>query len=250
MSKVVLDGSGVIVYLALTPEYLAETNAWRDDKCSLHPNRHWRRYPTSNGGVQIRQQCLNCGYVIGGSRKRTLEDESLPFVDPSIGERYDDKRESEFHAIRQRHARMQHEKNNSFFKEYDEYLRSEAWKNKRRLVLKRANGVCEGCGLSEAREVHHLTYAHRMNEFLFELVAVCTECHERLHEDEVESPEEVENGDAGHDDEAYYLLCSDCRWQGDRDRQRWCEYTDMPAEHATTEGGPCGPQRLLHAELK
>jgi 5-methylcytosine-specific restriction endonuclease McrA len=64
---------------------------------------------------------------------------------------------------------------------YKQYLQSEAWRRRRELVLRRALGICEGCGQASATEVHHLTYDHVGNEFLWELVAICRDCHERYH---------------------------------------------------------------------
>ena len=70
-----------------------------------------------------------------------------------------------------------------FWDWYDDYLRSDAWQEKRRAVLKRANGICEGCGKALARHVHHLTYAHAGHELLFEMVALCEACHRICHPD-------------------------------------------------------------------
>jgi 5-methylcytosine-specific restriction endonuclease McrA len=53
-------------------------------------------------------------------------------------------------------------------------------------VIERADGLCEGCRSAEAVHVHHLTYKHCGNEFLWELVAICRECHERVHGREFE----------------------------------------------------------------
>jgi len=64
---------------------------------------------------------------------------------------------------------------------YDGYLTTDAWRRRREKVLERAGGVCEGCGERRAVQVHHRTYAHVGDEFLFELVALCTPCHKRLH---------------------------------------------------------------------
>jgi len=55
------------------------------------------------------------------------------------------------------------------------------WEGKRLLVLTRCKYLCEGCGLRPARVVHHLTYDHLGDEFLFELVGLCYECHDRVH---------------------------------------------------------------------
>lgn len=65
--------------------------------------------------------------------------------------------------------------------QYAEYLRSEEWFGRRTKVMDRCNGLCEGCREAEAVDVHHLTYEHVTEEFLFELVALCAGCHERIH---------------------------------------------------------------------
>jgi 5-methylcytosine-specific restriction endonuclease McrA len=44
-----------------------------------------------------------------------------------------------------------------------------------------SRGVCEGCREQPASEVHHLTYEHVGEEFLWELEAVCDDCHSRVH---------------------------------------------------------------------
>lgn len=64
---------------------------------------------------------------------------------------------------------------------YRDYLRSHEWAMLRAKVMRRAQHCCEGCGDTRPTEVHHLTYENVTREFLFELVALCTECHERLH---------------------------------------------------------------------
>lgn len=67
--------------------------------------------------------------------------------------------------------------------EYGRYLQSSTWREKRRKVLERANYVCEGCGEQKATEVHHLTYKRVGKEMLFDLVAVCHQCHLICHEE-------------------------------------------------------------------
>ncbi len=64
---------------------------------------------------------------------------------------------------------------------YTGYLKGAQWDNRRRLVLKRANGLCEGCRNQPATQVHHLTYRRVGNEMLFDLVAVCDHCHAICH---------------------------------------------------------------------
>ena len=63
---------------------------------------------------------------------------------------------------------------------YDKYLKSKVWRAKRTAVMHRAKGVCEACGEAPPQQVHHLTYDRVGREPLFDLVAVCRECHEQL----------------------------------------------------------------------
>ena len=67
--------------------------------------------------------------------------------------------------------------------EHREYLSTPRWQDKREAVMKRARHHCEGCGayLGERGQVHHKTYDHWKNEFLFELIYLCKECHRRIH---------------------------------------------------------------------
>jgi 5-methylcytosine-specific restriction endonuclease McrA len=64
---------------------------------------------------------------------------------------------------------------------YRQYLATPHWQARRQHVMQRCNGICEGCRERSAREVHHLTYQHVGEELLFELVALCDDCHDRVH---------------------------------------------------------------------
>jgi len=73
---------------------------------------------------------------------------------------------------------------------YSEYLKTQSWRQKRKLVFERAGGICEGCGINPPNEAHHTTYDHvghrdKEGEFLFELLALCTSCHNRVHKKKV-----------------------------------------------------------------
>jgi uncharacterized membrane protein len=64
----------------------------------------------------------------------------------------------------------------------NDYLRSEEWKRKRYVVMKRDNWRCVFCG-SRATEVHHERYAkHNIGKEPIEwLVSVCKSCHDKQH---------------------------------------------------------------------
>ena len=65
----------------------------------------------------------------------------------------------------------------AWWDKYNSYLSSQTWNLKRNKVFARDRGTCQACMSRKAEEVHHLTYDHVFNEPLFDLVAVCKECH-------------------------------------------------------------------------
>jgi len=64
----------------------------------------------------------------------------------------------------------------------NEYLKSDEWRRKRYVVLKRDNWRCVYCG-ARATQVHHKRYARRNigKEPIAWLVSVCDSCHKSIH---------------------------------------------------------------------
>ena len=62
------------------------------------------------------------------------------------------------------------------------YLKSDAWRRKRFVVLRRDNWRCKYCG-GRATQVHHLRYAKGNigKEPIDWLVSVCKPCHDSQH---------------------------------------------------------------------
>jgi len=149
-----------------------------------HKQKHWTQFLCVSHAtgqrtpqqIFIREQCLSCGDSIRQSSKRKHPEwENYPEFDYELRERIKNER---WRGIIS--APPVEELDEGF--DYREYLQSTEWKNLRKLVFKRCNNVCEGCGTAPTRQVHHLTYARIGNEFLFDLVGVCAPCHRRIHE--------------------------------------------------------------------
>lgn len=66
--------------------------------------------------------------------------------------------------------------------DYRQYLKSDAWKRKRYVVLKRDNWTCQSCG-AKATQVHHMKYAKYKigKEPIKWLVSLCASCHHKIH---------------------------------------------------------------------
>jgi hypothetical protein len=150
-------------------------------KCD-HKETALRRKVSSSGIATAWHQCTNCGVKVGKQTpKAKLGDslQSLPLWDMDLEMQFYRSRE-ELH--RQTVEQQELQARQEWDRLYEEYLTTPEWQERKRLVMERACGLCEGCRRNAATDVHHLTYAHAGDEFLFELVAVCRGCHERLHD--------------------------------------------------------------------
>lgn len=131
-----------------------------------------RRRVIANGSIQFVHQCLNCGRSAGNPLPHSSirRPQSLLGWDERIAVAYDERRSENQQTDRE-----------AWFAEHNEYLATPKWKEKRRLVIERCDGRCEGCRSAPVAHVHHLTYDHWKDELLFELVGLCEPCHHRAH---------------------------------------------------------------------
>lgn len=68
--------------------------------------------------------------------------------------------------------------------QYNLYLKSPEWFEKRNAVLQRDQYKCRNCDSKKNIQVHHKTYANVYNERLTDLVTLCDECHKKYHAEE------------------------------------------------------------------
>lgn len=126
------------------------------------------------------QQCDHCGATGEDVPKVTLSPAvkatALPFDTDIREKRWKDK-SAYYQSLKATEIQTA---SSAWWRWYNTYLESSVWKEKRRAVLLRAQGVCEGCRNAMATEVHHLTYERVGREPLFDLVAVCKPCHDEI----------------------------------------------------------------------
>lgn len=144
----------------------------------------------SNGVIMYKEMCCRCGEVRGGAighNKLTKEQKenatdygARDELRIAYQESLKDKYRREFGVMPSDYLSYRFRERADFWLWYLDYLRSDVWSMRRQAVFRRAHGICEACGMAAATEVHHLTYNHVGREPLFELVAVCTECHEQI----------------------------------------------------------------------
>jgi len=154
-----------------------------------HPKKEVRYKLASNNSKMWKEQCIRCGETFGEwiPHKDITNPDERREIDDNLRNIYS---QTCFELRKALQDRVNEINKKDFHEWYKAYLQSEDWHEKRRLVYDRCNGICEGCRLKRSTQVHHKTYQNVGNEFLFELLGVCKDCHERIHE-------EVENENTG-----------------------------------------------------
>ena len=140
------------------------------------------RYKLNRAGTKMFfLQCLRCGDTTRIPKDKVTSPNSLLIqeVDDQLRADWWKKRDQYFSSLRDE---TQNRERQEWFDWYNRYLLSPEWSKKRIAVMKRANFICEGCLQKTAVQVHHLTYDRVGNEMLFDLVAVCSDCHKAIHE--------------------------------------------------------------------
>ncbi len=163
--------------------YISEMARFHNSECP-HATYRWMKVFLQNGAFQVRECCPDCGNPKGLARKQDdrVWVASLPVLPPELAEDYQKRRDTQKLELHLFIARRQLEERGRFSTDYTAYYQSEPWKARRDLVLKRCGCVCEGCGTAPAVDIHHMSYDNFKNEFLFELVGLCKNCHDRWHE--------------------------------------------------------------------
>ncbi len=162
-------------------DYAAESKRLGSPSFCEHVKTELRCKPDKNKRPRYHHQCISCGRAgLRVSASEVPAPGSIREWDHDLQNRV----YREFHERMERHrnSRVQAARKQWEQHYYGVYLRSPEWQERRRLVLLRAQGNCEGCRLAPATDVHHRTYDNVGHEFLFELLALCRPCHDRYHE--------------------------------------------------------------------
>ena len=148
------------------------------------------KYEISNGSIQLRWQCKECGYVhlpsIKHSNFTKEEYDKIPYLDEMLRQSFYQKQEREREEKRIEAEKRYEEHRKEGFNKLTEYYKTTEWQEKRimRLNLNKTlfDGWCERCGKHLAIHVHHRNYNIIDGlEHPFDLEALCEDCHKKLH---------------------------------------------------------------------
>src|SRR4051812_17307832 len=110
---------------------------------------------------------MKCGDCIKVHRKSELtpgQMYGLPEWDRDIPKEWSQRRNQRYQELR---AEAEAAEKQDWDSWYASYLLTPEWQRRRKLVMQRSKGMCEGCLTRPAVQVHHLTYDRVGKEMLF-----------------------------------------------------------------------------------
>lgn len=150
-----------------------------NEKCE-HKNLIWV-WRTISGNKIYGTQCLMCG------RWAAVKQDKIPLRDKASCGEYDDSVRQQYDKkiCEQRKIAYEEQAETNRNTQLSEYYKSSHWQfiRDKRLSFNRDyfNGRCEICFTNRATHVHHITYARMGREWIFDLAAICEECHAEEH---------------------------------------------------------------------
>lgn len=161
LSEAVMDG-----LQALANKPCAECKAQKWELTKRETTTGWQR----------RLQCMKCGVGIGPAfaQREHPNWQDYPAFDLDRNRRWNAERKNLTKAVAEAHSAQ-------WWADYDRFLTTPEWFAMRERVMKRANHWCEACLEQTAKEVHHLSYSYGFLPPAYFLVAVCQNCHSRIH---------------------------------------------------------------------
>jgi hypothetical protein len=134
-----------------------------------------------DGGQQLRHQCQECGKLLPNHLPHRLATAETPDVDLVALKRCREREEQRWKDQVRFWDEKRERERAEWFEKHNEYLLTDKWQEKREAVLAREDNLCQGCRSALAVHIHHLSYENWGDELLFQLVAVCQDCHQRAH---------------------------------------------------------------------
>jgi hypothetical protein len=164
------------------PHFTIKTEAYSGIEASFrcdHASRELRLRIIADGRPAYYRQCVRCGHAGRAISAREVRSElqgktEAPPFDDDLEVKWRARKHAEYVKTYQDIAPKLRE-------EYEAYLKSDEWADRRTATLKRAEYVCQVCEHFPATQVHHIHYDRIGGELDSDLLAVCSFCHGLLH---------------------------------------------------------------------
>ena len=66
-------------------------------------------------------------------------------------------------------------------KGYQEYLKSQHWRDLKKAYFQHYPKECRGCGSKDHIDLHHRSYKYVGDEHFWQLIPLCRDCHQAVH---------------------------------------------------------------------
>ncbi|MDN3687394.1 hypothetical protein [Cyclobacterium jeungdonense] len=159
--------------------------------CCDNKNIQYTKRLNNGVGHRFLLQCQSCGYTDNQaiSRKKFASCEPIFPFNENLYEAF----EKTIHEIVRDNWKESYDerKKKEFItwlnENYYPYLESETWSRKVGAVLKRDKYLCQSCLVNNATTAYQITFRHVFSEPLFDLVAVCVGCKEKIINMEIDN---------------------------------------------------------------
>lgn len=152
--------------------------------CCSKPEIIFIQLENSNNIYHQRQACKNCKNIFPKAFTRDSNFNTYLKVNLRLKKIWtgiqDFKRENKYEFIEDFRKQIQDKKNKEWWDKYNLHLNSQYWHNIRKKIIHR-DKICQGCLENPIQEIHHKSYVNFEQEFCFELIGLCKQCHERYH---------------------------------------------------------------------
>jgi hypothetical protein len=155
----------------------------------LHPTTEVRRKQYARSS-RLYRQCTICGTSLGSVPQRDLPPPpealaAVPEYDDSLSAIWKQRRKARRKELVTEHKAAEKA---AWWRKYNEYLASDAWREKRERVFRRERllqrtqtPLCQECYERPGAITHHTSYRNVFSERTHELILVCSRCHDAIH---------------------------------------------------------------------
>lgn len=155
------------------------------DKCCANPKVVFLKLKMSDNRFFYKSACISCGNMVQVKKNENLESyENSLILESDCKNKSIELKRIINEIISDRKINRKFCNKTKLVVDYNSYIQSAEWKEKRELALQRDKHICQRCKTNKANHVHHITYANIGNEYLYEIVSLCWYCHKLIHNTE------------------------------------------------------------------
>jgi len=161
----------------------------KSEQCCTNPNIIYIQLEYENGGRHQRKACLRCKEISTKSVPKDANFKTYQYCSYHNWQKLKQQKEQLSDRLRLElnqsldliREKLDEKNKKEFHEKHSYHIKTDKWRMLRKQIIERENNICQGCRKAPIQEIHHDTYVHLENEFLFQLIGLCHNCHSRFH---------------------------------------------------------------------